>query len=66
MVNGQIRNQKAIAMKPDHLKHPAINSVALDAILSIKGMPRRLSDRFDALEKDAKQDTLPRRGIVRH
>ncbi|NBB98701.1 MAG: hypothetical protein GVY34_11160 [Alphaproteobacteria bacterium] len=40
-------------------------SLALDAILSIKGMPRRLSERYDALQLERDQ-ALPQRGHIRH
>lgn len=38
------------------------SNLALDAILSIKGMPRRLSARYDALELE-RDEALPKRGI---
>ncbi|MCL1627537.1 MULTISPECIES: hypothetical protein [Roseinatronobacter] len=40
-------------------------SLALEAILSIKGMPRRLSDRYTALELE-RDEALPKRGHIRH
>lgn len=39
--------------------------LALEAILSIKSMPRRLSDRFDALEMQ-RDEALPKRGHIKH
>ncbi|MCC1481862.1 hypothetical protein [Roseibaca sp. Y0-43] len=43
----------------------ARNSLALDTFLSITGLPRRLSERFDALES-ARDEALPPRGHIRH
>ena len=50
-------------MKPT--THSARPSLALDAIMSIRGMPRRLSARFDALELE-RDEALPKRGHIRH
>lgn len=40
-------------------------NLALDAILSMTGMPRRLSDRYSALELE-REEALPKRGHIRH
>lgn len=40
-------------------------NLAIDAILSMKGMPRRLSARYDALELE-RDEALPQRGHIKH
>ena len=50
-------------MKPSN--HTLRPSLALEAILSIRSMPRRLSARYDALELQ-RDEALPQRGHIRH
>jgi len=57
------RNNEADIMKPTP-QAPRPN-LALEAILSMTGLPRRLSERYDALEV-ARDEALPPRGHIRH